>query len=151
MNKMKQSQCLALRYMTGSHLVLRGLCLFCVHHSRSFTYTGNENQGDVMTWKCFPHYWPFVRGTTRHCSGPVFCHLLGVSSGCAQPITGQVTSVTCARFLSPYLTHLGLVSYICVMKNSPHFPSDAYMRRKSLYFFYRSRGRPTKQCQAKMS
>ena len=33
-------------------------------------------------------------------------------------------------------------------KNSPHFPSDAYMRRKFLYFSYRSRGRPTKQCQA---
>ena len=29
-----------------------------------------------------------------HCSGPVFCLSLGVSSGCAQPITGQVTSVT---------------------------------------------------------
>ena len=27
-------------------------------------------------------------------SGPVFCLLLGVSSGCARPITGQVTSVT---------------------------------------------------------
>ena len=27
-------------------------------------------------------------------SGPVFYLLLGVSSGCAQPITGQVTSVT---------------------------------------------------------
>ena len=26
------------------------------------------------------------------------------------------------------------------MKNSPHFTSDAYMRRKSLYFSYRSRG-----------
>ena len=26
--------------------------------------------------------------------GPVFCLLLGVSSGCAWPITGQVTSVT---------------------------------------------------------
>ena len=25
------------------------------------------------------------------------------------------------------LTHLGLVSHICVMKNSPHFPSDAYI------------------------
>ena len=36
------------------------------------------------------------------------------------------------------------------MKNSSHFPSDAYMRCKSLYFSYRSRGRPTKQCQAKM-
>ena len=28
-------------------------------------------------------------------SGPVFCLLLGVSSDCAQPITGQVTEVTC--------------------------------------------------------
>ena len=27
--------------------------------------------------------------------GPVFCLLLGVSSGYAQPITGQVTEVTC--------------------------------------------------------
>ena len=27
-------------------------------------------------------------------SGPIFCLLLGVSSGCARPITGQVTSVT---------------------------------------------------------
>ena len=27
-------------------------------------------------------------------SGPIFCLLPGVSSGCAQPITGQVTSVT---------------------------------------------------------
>ena len=48
-------------------------------------------------------------------------------------------------------THLGLVSHICVLKNSSHFPSDAYMRHKSLYFSYRPRGRPTKQCQAKMS
>ena len=28
-------------------------------------------------------------------TGPVFCLLLGVSSDCAQPITGQVTKVTC--------------------------------------------------------
>ena len=28
-------------------------------------------------------------------TGPVFCILLGVSSDCAQPITGQVTEVTC--------------------------------------------------------
>ena len=27
--------------------------------------------------------------------GPVFCLLLGASSDCAQPITGQVTEVTC--------------------------------------------------------
>ena len=47
--------------------------------------------------------------------------------------------------------HLGLVSHICVVKNSSHFPSDAYMRRKSLYFSYSPRGRPKKQCQAKMT
>ena len=46
------------------------------------------------------------------------------------------------------LTHLGLVSHICVLKNSSHFPSDAYMRHKSLYISYRPRGRPTKQCPA---
>ena len=28
-------------------------------------------------------------------SGTIFCFLLGVSSGCAQPITGQVTEITC--------------------------------------------------------
>ena len=28
-------------------------------------------------------------------SGPIFCFLLGVSSDYAQPITGQVTEVTC--------------------------------------------------------
>ena len=29
-----------------------------------------------------------------HWPGPVFCFMVGVSSGCARPITGQVTSVT---------------------------------------------------------
>ena len=43
------------------------------------------------------------------------------------------------------------MSHICVTKNSSHFHSDAYMRGKSLYFSYKPRGRPTKQCQAKMS
>ena len=28
------------------------------------------------------------------CPGPIFCLLLGVSSGCPRPITGQVTEVT---------------------------------------------------------
>ena len=57
----------------------------------------------------------------------------------------------CTSHSTQILTHLGLVSHICDMKNSSHFPSDAYMRHKSLYFSYRPRGRPTKQCQAKMS
>ena len=43
------------------------------------------------------------------------------------------------------LTHLGLVSHIYVMKNSSHFPSDAYMRHKYLFFSYSPRGRPIKQ------
>ena len=28
------------------------------------------NQNDVMTWRCYPSYWPFVRGTTDHCCIP---------------------------------------------------------------------------------
>ena len=36
------------------------------------------------------HLWPSLSIDP----GPVFCLLLGVSSGCARPITGQVTSVT---------------------------------------------------------
>ena len=28
------------------------------------------------------------------------------------------------------VNHFGLVLYIYIMKNSPHFPSDAFMRRK---------------------
>ena len=34
------------------------------------------------------------KGSPHVESGPVFCLLLGVSSGCARPITGQVTAVT---------------------------------------------------------
>ena len=74
------------------------------------------------------------------CSAQTACHLWASSREIPYSDT-----LRCA------LTHLGLVSHICVMKNSPHFPSDAYMRHKSLYFSYRSRGRPTKQYQAEMS
>ena len=38
-----------------------------------------------------PEIWPNIQRRP----GPIFCLLLWVSSGCAQPITGQVTSVTC--------------------------------------------------------
>ena len=68
---------------------------------------------------------------------------------CASAVISPVSILV--RFLRLIKTHLGLVSHICVMKNSSHFPSDAYMRRKSLYFSYSPRGRPRKQCQAKMS
>ena len=37
----------------------------------------------------------YVRTNSNNGSGPVFCLLLGLSSDYAQPITGQVTSVTC--------------------------------------------------------
>ena len=48
-------------------------------------------------------YWPSFPRT----SWTVFCLLLGVSSDCAQPITGQVTEVTCpviAKILKLYFT-----------------------------------------------
>ena len=43
-----------------------------------------NKQGRVCKW----------HQSTRMMAGTVFCILLGVSSGCAWPITGQVTSVT---------------------------------------------------------
>ena len=50
---------------------------------------------------CWPHelcylggYVPWALFTNRTTPEPVFRLLLGVSSGCAWPITGQVTSVT---------------------------------------------------------
>ena len=49
------------------------------------------------------------------------------------------------------LTHLGLLSQICVVKkNSFNFPSDAYLSSKSLDFPYNPRETPEKQTQAKM-
>ena len=77
------------------------------------------------------HLWQWSRGLTRskyvagsgwslqvnmcdsgHVAspGPVFCLLLRVSSGCARPITGQVTSVTWAHFLSLARSKLRLCS-----------------------------------------
>ena len=47
-------------------------------------------RGNLKTWLCISN--------SRHAflfPGPVFCLLLGVSSDYAQPITGQVTEVTC--------------------------------------------------------
>ena len=38
--------------------------------------------------------WQPLLGLLQCSAGPVFCLLLGVSSGCARPIAGQVTSVT---------------------------------------------------------
>ena len=45
----------------------------------------------TMYYEATTLYWFSI---TMYCTGPVFCLLLGVSSGCAWPITGQVTSVT---------------------------------------------------------
>ena len=66
----------------------------------------DENLRDVLNHIC--HHWWHCRLLLRQLvmstsddkvgimttPGPVFCLLLGVSSGCAQPTTGQVTSVT---------------------------------------------------------
>ena len=59
------------------------------------------------SWQPMAHkVWWMVQNCSSHplwvkhesllaCSGPVFCFLLRVSSDYAQPITGQVTEVTC--------------------------------------------------------
>ena len=54
---------------------------------------GYNIQISTSTWKPLAqnHHCPHQLGG----SGPVFCLLLGVSSDYAQPITGQVTEVTC--------------------------------------------------------
>ena len=49
------------------------------------SYFRKENMS-TFDWSAQVCCWPWT--------GPVFCLLIGVSSGCAQPITGQVTSVT---------------------------------------------------------
>ena len=59
------------------HIVARYDCELCGSRASAiFMLIGV----DVMEYRCS--------------SGPVFCLLLRVSSGCARPITGQVTSVT---------------------------------------------------------
>ena len=39
-------------------------CIFTLVHQGSFTGTVGNHEviHDVLTWKYFPHYWPFVRG-----------------------------------------------------------------------------------------
>ena len=59
---------------------------------------GNEEViSPTLYWVC--DYLSMLRSKTIHVSerspGPVFCLLLRVSSDYAQPITGQVTEVTC--------------------------------------------------------
>ena len=53
------------------------------------------------------------------CTGPVFCLLLGVSSGCARPITGQATSSQNAENSPPYSPWRNNA------ENSPHYSWDA--------------------------
>ena len=47
-----------------------------------------DSNGKITTFEYIP------TGMVMTGSGPVFCFLLGVGSGSARPITGQVTSVT---------------------------------------------------------
>ena len=58
--------------------------LSCVTQQRHWVF------GDLVTWLSYIK-------TSWCCPypGPIFCLLLGVSSDYAQPITGQVTEVTC--------------------------------------------------------
>ena len=61
-------------------------------------------------------------------AGPVFCHLLGVSSDDAHPITGQATEVTCPVIgrAQPELTHSK------GQKTSPGVSGDAYHNKLGL-------------------
>ena len=52
----------------------------------------------IRCFKGYLSYWEIILKSIHSWwerSGPVFCLLLGVSSDYAQPITGQVTEVTC--------------------------------------------------------
>ena len=66
---------ISLKYVSGV-----GLCTIDNHQHWFMWLHGNTRQQGI-TWN-------------NVSPGPVFCLLLGVSSGCAQPITGQVTEVT---------------------------------------------------------
>ena len=80
------------------------LCIFHIHDIHAsqihFIFTHLINQLRVSSFffqfQNLSFCWiVFIHVLTTSCSGPVFCLLLGVSSDYAQPITGQVTEVTC--------------------------------------------------------
>ena len=55
-----------------------------------------DRNGDFLFYKILLHWnVSSLAASDVATSGPVFCLLLRVSSGYAQPITGQVTEVTC--------------------------------------------------------
>ena len=70
---------------------------------------------------------------TQNCADSQTKHLTMVITVYTQDvyIQGFAYLHTCVSF-----THLDLVSHICGVTNSSHFPSDAYLRRKSLYLSY---------------
>ena len=71
------------------------LLAFILYHTLEWRHIMTGSRFD---WCSHISWWRHQKETfsalLAHCSGPVFCLLLGVSSGCAWPITGQVTSVT---------------------------------------------------------
>ena len=46
-------------------LLLVQLCIYLLLATRRRVHMWS-NHYDIMSWKCFPHYWPFVRGTINH-------------------------------------------------------------------------------------
>ena len=66
----------------------------------------------------------------QHRPGPVFCLLLGVSSDYAQPITGQVTEVTCQV--------IGWAQHeLTLTKTQKTGPAGPWFNIKMLFYLYR--------------
>ena len=70
----------------------------CLWHSKAF-YSARAILLYFQKWNVMATYLQLrdplsMRYWRAANPGPVFCLLLGVSSDCARPITGQITSVT---------------------------------------------------------
>ena len=76
--------------LTSLHFYWNTHVLFLVQYWGSFKACCFEVI--FTSWLCSPeeHAWVVGLVHRRFNSGPVFCLLLGVSSGCARPITGQL-------------------------------------------------------------
>ena len=63
-----------------------------VARASTTTRLNNQHLDNLVAWWVT---WRMCPSSDWSCPGPVFCLFLGVSSDYAQPITGQVTEVTC--------------------------------------------------------
>ena len=61
---------LAVSFEVGGRGSVPGIPVAC--ETRNFTYLVRGPWEDIMAWKGFPHYWPFVRGITDHRWSPLW-------------------------------------------------------------------------------